>query len=197
MTRRNTASGNTGNCLIHGWSGFLLLQASLEYILPMFPDGGRVLTLREEPDGTRSGWRNKIGKLCSLTSQTGVEQARQNAGPLATHIHFVVDDLIHFKAAQTGPSFEIVLALFYLERKIFSELVKAVRPGGLLLYKTHTVSQARLAGGPKNPAHFLEPGELLQLAKEMRVLHYRETEAEKATAELIAQKEIPPQTSRT
>jgi hypothetical protein len=34
-------------------------------------------------------------------SGTGVEQARQNAGPLASHIHVVVDDLTHFKAAQT------------------------------------------------------------------------------------------------
>ena len=175
-----------------------LPQAFSEYILPMFPDGGSALDLAGGA-GRHAIWLAKQGWEVTLIdiSETGVEQARQNAGPLATHIHFVVDDLTHFKAAQTGPSFEIVLAFFYLERKIFSELVKAVRPGGLLLYKTHTVSQARLAGGPKNPAHLLEPGELLQLAKGMRVLHYRETEAEKATAELIARKEIPPQTSRT
>ncbi len=170
-----------------------LSQAFSEYILPMFPDAGSALDLAGGA-GRHAIWLAKQGWEVRLIdiSQTGVEQARQNAGPLATRIHLVVDDLIHFKAAQTGPAFEIVMAFFYLERKIFSELVKAVRPGGLLLYKTHTVSQARLAGGPKNPAHLLEPGELLQLTKEMRVLHYRETEAEKATAELVARKETPP-----
>jgi tellurite methyltransferase len=175
-----------------------LSQAFSEYIFPMFPHGGSALDLAGGA-GRHAIWLAKQGWEVTLIdiSQTGVEQARQNAGPLATHIHFVVDDLIHFKAAQTGPAFEIVMAFFYLERKIFPELVKALRPGGLLLYKTHTVSQARLARGPKNPAHLLEPGELLQLAKGMRVLHYCETEAEKATAELVARKETPIQTPRT
>ena len=40
------------------------------------------------------------------------------------------------------------------------------------------------------PAHLLEPGELLQLADGLRVLHYREEVAEKATAELVAGKGI-------
>jgi hypothetical protein len=82
------------------------------------------------------------------------------------------------------------MAFFYLERKIFSEIVKAVRAGGLLVYKTLTVAQAKLADGPKNPAHLLEPGELLRLADGLRILHYQEEVAKKATAELVARKEI-------
>jgi hypothetical protein len=35
----------------------------------------------------------------------------------------------------------------------------------------------------------LEPGELLQLASGLRVLHYQERVAKKATAELVARKE--------
>jgi hypothetical protein len=35
----------------------------------------------------------------------------------------------------------------------------------------------------------LEPGELLQLADGLRILHYQEEVAEKATAELVARKE--------
>jgi glutamate-1-semialdehyde 2,1-aminomutase len=50
-------------------------------------------------------------------------------------------------------------------------MMKAVRPGGLLVYKTYTRAQAKLAGGPKNPAHLLEPGELLHLAGGLRVSH--------------------------
>jgi hypothetical protein len=52
-------------------------------------------------------------------------------------------------------------------------VVKVVRPGGLLVYKMHTLAQAKLGGGPKNPAHLLEPGELLQLAAGLRVLQLR------------------------
>ncbi len=170
-----------------------LERAFSEYILPLFPHGGSALDLAGGA-GRHAIWLAKQGWEVTLIdiSETGVEQARQNAGPLASHIHFVVDDLTRFKASQTGfeTVFEVVMAFFYLEREIFSEMVKAVRPGGLLVYKTHTVAQANLASGPKNPAHLLEPGELLQLAVGLRVLHYQEEVAEKATAELVARKEI-------
>jgi hypothetical protein len=58
----------------------------------------------------------------------------------------------------------------------------------LLIYKTYTSEQAKLPEGPKNPAHLLEPGELLRLAAGLQVLHYREEVAERATAELVARK---------
>ena len=166
-----------------------LARAFSEYILPLFPHGGSALDLAGGA-GRHAIWLAKQGWEVTLidVSETGVEQARQNAGRLASHIHFVVDDLTHFKASQT--QFEVVMAFFYLEREMFSEMVKAVRPGGLLVYKTLTLAQAKLAGGPKNPAHLLEPGELLQLADGLRVLHYREEVAEKATAELVARKGI-------
>jgi hypothetical protein len=86
-----------------------------------------------------------------------LNESRQNAGPVASRNHFVVDDLTHFEASQT--QYEVVMAFYYLERKIFSEIVKSLLPGGLL----------RLASG-------------------LKVLHYREVVAEKATAELVARK---------
>ena len=164
-----------------------------EYILPLFPHGGSALDLAGGA-GRHTIWLAKQGWEVTLIdiSETGVEQARQNAGPLASHIHFVVDDLTHFKASQTQleARFEVVMAFFFLEREMFSEVVNAVRPGGLLVYKTLTLAQLKLPGGPKNPAHLLEPGELLRLADGLRVLHYREEVAEKATAELVARKGI-------
>ena len=83
----------------------------------------------------------------------------------------------------------MVLGFFYLEREIFPKIVKAVRPGGVLLYKTYTTDQLMLPGGPKDASHLLALGELLRLVSGMRVLHYRETVAEKATVEMVARKE--------
>jgi len=166
-----------------------LLQTFSGYILPLFPHGGSALDLAGGA-GRHTIWLAQQGWEVTLIdiSETGVEQARQRAGPLASHIRFVVDDLTHFQASQT--QFEVVMAFFYLERKIFSEMVKAVRPGGLLVYKTHTLAQANLPGGPKKPAHLLKPGELLRRAEGLRVLHYQEEVVKKATAELVAKKEI-------
>lgn len=167
----------------------VLPWAFSEYIRPAFPRGGTALDFAGGA-GRHAIWLAKQGWEVTLIdiSDTGVEQARQNAGPLASHIHFVIDDLTQFQASQTR--FDVVMVLFYLRRGIFPEIVKAVKPGGLFIYKTHTVAQAKLANGPKNPAHMLQSGELHRLAAGLRVLHYREQVAEKATAELVAKKDI-------
>jgi tellurite methyltransferase len=166
-----------------------LTRAFSEWIEPAFPEGGSGLDLAGGA-GRNAIWLARQGWKVTLIdiSETGIEQARQHAGPLATHMHFVVDDLTHFKASQTH--FDVVMAFFYLDRQIFPEIVKAVKPGGLLIHKTLTVEQLKLAGGPKDRAHLLEPGELLQLADGLQVLHYREEVAKKATAELVARREV-------
>jgi tellurite methyltransferase len=149
-----------------------LPAAFSKYILPLFPEGGSALDLAGGA-GRHAIWLAKQKQRWEVTlidiSETGVEQARQNAEPLATHIRFVVDDLTHFKASQT--QFDVVLAFFYLDRQIFSEILNAMRPGGLLVYKTHTMPPASLTGGPKNPEYLLKPGELLEQAQGLRVLH--------------------------
>jgi len=186
-----------------------LARAFAEYILPLFPQGGAALDVAGGA-GRHAIWLAKQGWEVTLIdiSETGVEQAQQNAGTLASHIHFVVDDLTHFKAAQTyfetsrgtssetwsetslKISFDVVIAFFFLRREMFAEVVRAVRPGGLLVYKTYTRVQTKLPSGPKNPEHLLAPGELLQLASGLNVLHYREEVAEEATAEMVARREV-------
>ena len=165
-----------------------LAWAFSKYIQPLLPQGGSALDLAGGA-GRHSIWLAKLGWDVTLIdlSETGVELARQNAGPLASHIHCVIDDLTQFRASQT--QFDVVMGFFYLEREIFPEIVKAVCPGGVLLYKTYTADQLKLPGGPKDASHLLARGEILRLVGGMRVLHYCETVAEKATAEIVARKE--------
>jgi len=160
-----------------------------KYVLPLFPHGGSALDLAGGA-GRHAIWMAQQGWEVTLIdiSETGVEQARADAGSLATHINFVVDDLTRFKASQT--QFDVVMAFFYLERAIFPEIVEAVRPGGLLIYKTYTEAQANLGNGPKSLNHLLKADELLRWTGMLRTLHYREVVAERATAELVARKEI-------
>jgi tellurite methyltransferase len=165
-----------------------LAQAFSEFILPTFPHGGNALDLAGGA-GRHSIWLAKRGWEVTLidVSEVGIEQARQNAGSSLRHIQFVVDDLTRFKASQT--QFDVAMAFFYLERAIFREIVEALRPGGLLIYKTHTTAKAQRSGGPGSAAYLLEPGELPRLADGLRILYYREDVAGKATAELVARKE--------
>jgi tellurite methyltransferase len=128
-----------------------LEKAFREYILPLYPQPGSALDLAGGA-GRHAIWLAKQGWKVTLIdiSGIGVEQARQNAGPLASRVHFVVDDLTQFKASQTR--FDIVMVFFYLDRKIFPEMLKAVRPGGLFICKTYVGPWTNTAGGPKNPA---------------------------------------------
>jgi len=85
-------------------------------------------------------------------------------------------------------AFSLILCLQYLQRPLFSEMARALRPGGMLLFETFTRAQLNYSGGPRNPAHLLEPGELRAAFPELDVLFYRELNAGQGIASLVAQK---------
>jgi tellurite methyltransferase len=85
-------------------------------------------------------------------------------------------------------AFSLILCLQYLQRSLFSQMVRALLPGGMLLFETFTRAQLNYLGGPRNPAHLLEPGELRTAFPELRVLFYRELNAGQGIASLVAER---------
>ena len=81
-----------------------------------------------------------------------------------------------------------MLVFFYLERTIFPQLLKALRPGGLLIYKTYTLEQRKFKGGPTHPLHLLKENQLLKAFGKLRVLHYVETIRKRGLAEFVGRK---------
>lgn len=69
--------------------------------------------------------------------------------------------------------FDLLIVVHYLHRPLFPALVRALAPGGLLLYETFTRAQA-LRGHPTRPEFLLEAGELSQLVAPLSVLASRE-----------------------
>jgi tellurite methyltransferase len=165
-----------------------LTRAFSQYVLPVFPRGGSALDLAGGA-GRNAIWLAKQGWEVTLIdiSDIGIERARQRAGPLGSHIHFVVDDLIHFKASQIR--FDLVIVFFFLERNIFAEIIKSLRPGGLLIYKTRTSENFEAGKRTINPAYLLEAGELPGLVDGLEILHHREYCEGEAVAELVARKD--------
>jgi tellurite methyltransferase len=165
-----------------------LTRAFSQHVLPVFPRGGRALDLAGGA-GRNAIWLAKQGWEVTLMdiSDIGIERAMQRAGPLGSHIHFVVDDLTHFKASQIG--FDLVIVFFFLERNIFAEIIKSLRPGGLLIYKTRTSQNFEKGKRTMNPAYLLKAGELPRLVDGLKVLHHREDCEGQAVAELVARKD--------
>src|SRR5260370_20426975 len=84
--------------------------------------------------------------------------------------------------------FDLIICIQYLQRSLFPQMVRALRPDGVLLMETFTRAQLEFAGSPRNPAYLLETGELREAFPSLCVLFYRELRAGQGIASLLAQK---------
>jgi SAM-dependent methyltransferase len=165
----------------------LLVASYPEFLHPLFPAGGTALDVAGGV-GRHAIWLAKRNWKVDLVdiSEVGIAQARENAGRQAGNIQFWVHDLKKFSFPKDR--YDLVLVFFYLERAIVPDLLRALRPGGLLLYKTYTLEQRKFGGGPTHPMHLLKPNELLHAFSKLQILFYRETIRDRGIAELIGRR---------
>jgi SAM-dependent methyltransferase len=167
-----------------------LADAYARFIEPRFPDEGLGSKPHTALDlaggaGRHALWLAQRGWQVSLMdiSGEGLALARKNAAHLSPPIDFLQADLREYRVSC---QYDLVLVFYYLERSIFPELEKSLRPGGVLLYKTYVRDENDPSRPVRNPAHLLEPGELLQAFPRLRVLHHREYRSKRLVAELVA-----------
>lgn len=84
--------------------------------------------------------------------------------------------------------YSLILCVRYLQRSLFPQICRALRPGGMLLFETYTKAQLDFRGGPRDPVHLLNTGELRRAFPELEVVFYRELRAEQGIASLAARK---------
>ena len=87
-------------------------------------------------------------------------------------------------------AYHIILCFNYLQRSLIPQIKEGLRVGGMVVYETFIVDQARF-GKPKNPDYLLKHNELLEIFRDFRCLRYREglIAEERAVASIIAEKE--------
>jgi tellurite methyltransferase len=85
-------------------------------------------------------------------------------------------------------NYDLIVCIQYLQRSLFPQIARALRPNGVLLMETFTRAQLEFSGGPKNPAYLLESGELRDAFPELRVVFYRELRAGQGIASLVARR---------
>ena len=113
-------------------------------------------------------------------------QRTEDAQLARTGIDLVQADL---ENAQLGANrYFLIVCVRYLQRSLFSQICRALRPGGMLLFETYTKAQLDFSGGPRNPAHLLDKGELRRAFPELQTVFYRELRAEQGIASLAARK---------
>ncbi len=140
------------------------------------------------------GWKVRLIDI----SEVGVEVARKNADQ-ANHAEHsastvmkgsISAEVLDLNASHDlgSEQYDLVLVFLYLQRELFPALISALKPDGLLIYKTYNTEHQNSSSGPNNPLFLLQPNELLQAFQSLRVLHYHETLQGKCVTELVARK---------
>ena len=100
--------------------------------------------------------RQVIALDCSLTA---LQIGQRIATSEGVWIRGLVADLDDWPLPQS--TFEVITCFRYLNRELFPAMRNALKPGGLLLYKTF--NQHHLQAFPRfNPNYLLRPGELVR-----------------------------------
>jgi FolB domain-containing protein len=89
-------------------------------------------------------------------------------------------------------SFDVILVCYYLQRDLVPQIMRALKPGGLVVYETFLIDNHERFNHPRRREFCLNHNELLALFAGLRVLAYREgaRDPQKGpfTAALVAQR---------
>ena len=132
----------------------------------------------------RTGFEVEGVDISAEAINTAVESARKSGVNLKTR---VADLENNYRIRKS--SYDVIICFKYLQRALIQQMKDGLRTGGMVVYETFIVDQARF-GKPKNPDHLLKHNELLDLFRDFRCLRYREGifESRKAIASIIAEK---------
>ncbi len=160
-----------------------LVKAYGRFVAPRFPVGGTALDIAGGI-GRHAIWLAQRGWKVTLVdiSDVGVAMALEEARRAGVSIHGEAADLRIYDFGRHR--FDLILVFYFLERTIFPALADALKPGGLILYKTYT-REHRKFRACSHPMYFLEPGELRGAFPGFEVLRYAERGG---MAELVARK---------
>jgi SAM-dependent methyltransferase len=106
--------------------------------------------------------------------EDAIARLRATASRLGLPVEAQARDLEGDTVDLGDEAFDLIVGFRYLHRPLFPALVRALRPGGLLVYETFTRAHAEACRKPSNPAFLLEPGELARLVAPLEIVDARE-----------------------
>ncbi len=123
-----------------------------------------------------------------------VARARTASRKLGAPIRAIVGNVEDGTYILPIESYDLIIVFNFLHRPLFLDIKDGVIPGGVVVYQTYTVDQAR-HGKPTNPDYLLQHGELKEQFKDWEILSYRELDGparhgkpDRAIAGIVARK---------
>jgi tellurite methyltransferase len=121
-------------------------------------------------------------------AEAGLALAQSRASDRGLSLHARQLDLEAPELNLGTNCFDLITVFNFLHRPLFAALKNALKPGGLVVYKTYTVDQLPLPNGPRSPSYVLQHDELRCQFADYRVLRYEERTQGEGTAAIVAQK---------
>jgi SAM-dependent methyltransferase len=129
--------------------------------------GGRVL------DVACGSGRHAVWLAAQGFAVTGVDRNAEALQGLPAGIESLQADLEGAPWPLPARLFDAVVVTNYLWRPLWPDLLNALAPGGVLLYETFALGNQRY-GKPSRPDFLLQPGELLRVCGDLRVVAFEE-----------------------
>lgn len=136
------------------------------------------------------------GLTCHAWDISQVAISKLNAYAAREKLSIIADIRDVFVQPLPAATYDVIVVTRFLDRRLTSQLIAGLRPGGLLLYQTFTRLRQGDAG-PQQEEWRLADGELLTMFPELVPLVYREerlagdtTQGLRDEALLVAQKRI-------
>jgi SAM-dependent methyltransferase len=104
-------------------------------------------------------------------SSVALERGAARAAEMGVEVNWIAIDLDEVELETD--CYALVVVARYMARNLTRALVESLRDGGYLLYEQH-VRTDQPVSGPTNPEFRLQPNELLDMFRSLRVLYYHE-----------------------
>ncbi len=102
-----------------------------------------------------------------------VRRARTAARKIGAPIRGVVGNVEDGTYIIPLETYDVIAVFNYLHRPLFNDIREGLKPGGVVVYQSHTTEQQRL-GPPADAARLLRPGELKKVFDDWEILRLEE-----------------------
>ncbi|PIR00714.1 MAG: SAM-dependent methyltransferase [Nitrospinae bacterium CG11_big_fil_rev_8_21_14_0_20_45_15] len=160
----------------------------LESHADLLPGCGRALDLASG-EGRNAVFAAQLGYEVDAVdiSSVGLEKAKRLADEKKVKISTINVDLDSYSLQKEH--YDLILCFNFLERRLFPEIIHALKPGGFVFYETFSTAYLKYSGFKRE--WVLEENELLTAFRELHIINYREVDSAEqgqGFASLIAKK---------
>lgn len=106
-------------------------------------------------------------------SSVAVKKSKMLADEYGVRINTIVASMNKYKISDGA--YDAIICFYYVDRKLHERMLSWLKPGGILIYESHTDLQTKVKGSERyDQEYLLRPSELLTMFKGMRILKYEE-----------------------